>query len=237
MRTARSRSAPAQPYHHGDLHQALVEAAIALLREGGVSALTLRAAARRAGVSQAAPYRHFADHADLLAAVAADGFARLRDVMIQSVRGATSPREGLRELARAYVRFGLKHPAEYRVMFGADTAGHHRFPDLYSKSTSVYQLLVDGIVGLQQLGLVKAGDPMAIALTAWSTMHGLVTLAIDGLSPFAGERKTVLADQLENQVTVATEILMFGMAGSADSAGKKATAAKPVARSTRSSYK
>src|SRR5215212_3301441 len=94
-----------QPYHHGDLRQALVDAAIELLREGGVDALTLRAAARRAGVSQAAPYRHFADHADLLAAVAADGFARLRDVMIQSARTATGPREGLRELARAYVRF------------------------------------------------------------------------------------------------------------------------------------
>jgi AcrR family transcriptional regulator len=212
--TARAPSAVSRhPYHHGDLRQALVDAAIELLREGGVSALTLRAAARRAGVSQAAPYRHFADHADLLAAVAADGFMRLREVMIQSARGAPSPREGLRGLARAYVRFGVRHPAEYRVMFGSETAGHGRFPELDSQSTSVYQLLVDGIVGLQQLGLVKQGDPMAISLTAWSTMHGLVMLVLDGRSPFGRERKAAITEQLESYVTAATEILMFGMAG------------------------
>lgn len=208
-----------QPYHHGDLRQALVDAAIALLREGGVPALSLRAAARKAGVSQAAPYRHFADHADLLAAVAADGFARLREVMIEAARGGPSPREGLRGLARAYVRFGIRHPAEYRVMFGAETAGHSRFPELEKQSSSVYQLLVDGIVGLQQLGLVRPGDPMAIALTVWSTMHGLVTLVLDGLAPFDRQRKPAVTDGLEDQVTMATEILMFGMAG--DSGAKK----------------
>jgi AcrR family transcriptional regulator len=205
-----------QPYHHGDLRQALVDAAIQLLREGGVSALTLRAAARKAGVSQAAPYRHFADHADLLAAVAADGFERLREAVIQSARSATSPREGLRGLARAYVRFGVKHPAEYRVMFGADTAGHGRFPALDSQSSSVYQILVDGIVGLQELGLVRSGDPMAIALTAWSTMHGLVMLVLDGRGPFDGDRTPGVTEQLENQVTIATELLMFGMAAPGD---------------------
>ena len=201
-----------QPYHHGDLRQALVDAAIGLLREGGVSALTLRAAARKAGVSQAAPYRHFADHADLLAAVAADGFTRMREVMIQAARSATSPREGLRGLARAYVKFGIRHPAEYRVMFGAETAGRGRFPELDAKSISVYQMLVDGIIGLQQLGLVRPGDPMGIALTAWSTMHGLVTLVLDGRAPFDDQRPG-LTPALEEQVTVATELLMFGMAG------------------------
>jgi AcrR family transcriptional regulator len=201
------------PYHHGDLRGALIDAAIALLREGGLPALSLRAAARKAGVSQAAPYRHFADHADLLAAVAADGFTRLRTVMIDAARAGASPREGLRGLARAYVRFGVRHPAEYRVMFGAETAGHSRFPQLEEQSSSVYQLLVDGIVGLQQGGLVRSGDPLAIAFTAWSSMHGLVTLVLDGLAPFDRQRKPVVTEALEEQVTMATEILMFGMAG------------------------
>lgn len=151
------------------------------------------------------------NHADLLAAVAADGFARLRAAMIEAARSGTSPREGLRGLARAYVRFGVKHPAEYRVMFGAETAGHSRFPELEKQSSSVYQMLVDGIVGLQQMGLVRSGDPLAIALTAWSSMHGLVTLVLDGLAPFE-QRKPVVTEELENQVTMATEILMFGMA-------------------------
>lgn len=92
-------------------------------------------------------------------------------------------------------------------------------------------LLVDGIVGLQQLGLVKQGDPMAIALTAWSTMHGLVTLALDGRAPFGGESKTGVTDQLENHVTVATEILMFGMAGKGENQkGKPSRRPKASAR-------
>jgi AcrR family transcriptional regulator len=201
------------PYHHGDLRQALVDGAIELLRAGGLRALSLRAAARKAGVSQAAPYRHFADHADLLAAVAADGFMRLRAAMIEAAREGTSPREGLRGLGRAYVRFGVRHPSEYRVMFGAETAGHSRFPELEKQSSSVYQLLVDGIVGLQQVGLVRSGDPLAIAFTAWSSMHGLVTLVLDGLAPFDRHRKPGVTEELEEQVTMATEILMFGMAG------------------------
>lgn len=216
-----------QPYHHGDLRQALVDAAITLLREGGVSALTLRAAARKAGVSQAAPYRHFADHADLLAAVAADGFRRMREVMIQSVRSASSPREGLRGLGRAYVRFGVTHPAEYRIMFGPETAGRGRFPDLEVQSNSVYQMLIDGIIGLQQLGLVRSGDPMAIALTAWSNMHGLVTLVLDGRAPFDNQ-KPALSDALENQVMAATEILMFGMAGEGGKPKAKRKSGRPV---------
>lgn len=201
-------------YHHGDLRQALVAAALDLLREGGPGALSLRSAARKAGVSPAAPYRHFADHSELMSAVAADGFRRLGAAMTQSSTSAKSPREALRALAREYVRFGVKHSAEYRVMFGTDTAGAGRYPELDETASSVFEMLEGGIRELQRGGFVRSGDPAAIALTAWSTMHGLVMLALDGRAPFdrKGMSKSAVQGRLEDQVSLTTELLMFGMA-------------------------
>ena len=146
--------------------------------------------------------------------MAADGFKRLGVAMTQSSASAKSPREALRALAREYVRFGVKHSAEYRVMFGADTAGPGRYPELEETASSVFEMLERGIRELQHGGLVRSGDPAAIALTAWSTMHGLVTLALDGRAPFdrRGMSKSALQERLEEQISVATELLMFGMA-------------------------
>src|SRR5215217_5217974 len=113
-----SRPAPSsesRPYHHGDLRSALVRSALELLRAHGPEALTLRAVARAAGVSQAAPYRHFADRRALVAAVAEEGFRRLHAELLAAVQASPGPR-GFREIALAYVRFARENPAEYRVM-------------------------------------------------------------------------------------------------------------------------
>src|SRR5687768_2538693 len=115
-------------YHHGDLRQALLDAALPLLRTGGPQALTLRAVARAAGVSQTAPYRHFTDRSALVGAVAEDGFRRLHAELIAAVtspaktlgKAPETARGGLQAVALAYVRFALAHPAEYRVMFGGE---------------------------------------------------------------------------------------------------------------------
>src|SRR5688572_13830382 len=108
----KSRPKRRQGYHHGDLRQALVDSARALLESGGPAALTLRAAAREAGVSQTAPYRHFASRDDMIAAVAEDGFRRLHARMV----AAAAPQSGkraLQQIAVEYVRFALESPAEY----------------------------------------------------------------------------------------------------------------------------
>src|SRR5688500_15183052 len=150
-------------YHHGDLRQALLDAALPLLRKGGPDALTLRAVARAAGVSQTAPYRHFTDRSALVSAVAEDGFQRLQGRLIAA---ATAPartlgkapetaRGGLQAIALAYVRFALEHPAEYRVMFGGE------LPEAAEKGSArqaVFEFLQGGIVALQQQKLVGAGD-------------------------------------------------------------------------------
>src|SRR5437870_4008576 len=108
-------------YHHGGLRRAMIDAALRLVETGGSQALTLRAAARLAGVSQAAPYRHFANKEALLAGVAEEGFHVLATAMRE---GAAARRQGaierMRALGLSYVEFATSHPSHFRVMFGRE---------------------------------------------------------------------------------------------------------------------
>jgi AcrR family transcriptional regulator len=205
--TRRKRAAP-RAYHHGDLKAALVDAAVDILREEGPEALTLRGLARRAGVSQAAPYRHFTDRRALVAAVAERGFVRLQDAMLEGVQSAQG-RLGLKQVAIAYVRFGLANPAEYRVMFGPEVAVTDDLPSLRQTSRAVLGFVAEGITQLQKAGLVGDGDPRLMAVATWSTLHGLVMLYLDG-------QTTGIAPALDVLIEEVTRIMMFGMASRAN---------------------
>jgi AcrR family transcriptional regulator len=204
--------AEARSYHHGDLRRALIDGALGILRVDGLDALTLRAAARAAGVSQTAPYRHFADRTELLAGVAEDGFRRLRNRMAATVGAAPPPgstqRQTLQNLALEYLRFALEHPAEYRLMFGSElgTRAPGSLPATFRDARdSVYGFLRGGIERTQQLGLVRNGDPETMAFTCWALLHGVVMLILDGRATKGG---TAGAEAL---VTEATNLLMSGM--------------------------
>ena len=196
-------------YHHGDLRRALVDAAIPLIRKGGAEALTLRAVARAAGVSQTAPYRHFADRAALVAAVADRGFERLHARLIEAVkvparttgRGRQTARGGLQAIAVAYVRFALDQPEEYRIMFGPEISAAEKSSESRAR---VFAFLQQGIEMLQERKLVRAGDPHAMALAAWSLVHGLAMLMIDGQ---LGSTKSSIELTIQS-----TDLMMFGMA-------------------------
>src|SRR3984885_3733491 len=108
-----------RPYHHGDLAAALVEAALALLEETQDWAFSLREVARRAGVSHNAPYKHFPEKRDLLAAVATRGFEALAKRTLSSLKGLTDARARLLACGRAFVAHGVANPALYRLMFSA----------------------------------------------------------------------------------------------------------------------
>ena len=212
--TAAQRELPdrIRAYHHGDLRRALLDAGLAILRTEGLDALTLRAAARAAGVSQTAPYRHFADRTALLAGVAEDGYQRLR-ARLQAAASAPPPRgaterQTLQNLALEYLRFAVEHPAEYRLMFGSELG--MRDPAtlpaaLTQAQDGVYAFLRGGIARTQEMGLVRAGDPGAMAFTCWALLHGLVMLVLDGRVTKAG-RLTA-----EEMVIEATNLLMSGM--------------------------
>jgi len=204
------RSKRRRAYHHGDLRQALVDSARALLAEGGPAALTLRAAARDAGVSQTAPYRHFASREDMLTAVAEDGFRRLHARM----RAAVAPQRGkraLQQLAVEYVRFALEQPAEYRIMFGREAAALEQTSAgaaLAKSSAAVMDLLQGGIEEMQRSGVIRAGDPAVMALAAWSLVHGLVMLTLDGQGSRTRDKP------IDILVRDVTSLLMTGMAAS-----------------------
>jgi len=212
----RSRKKPRASYHHGDLRQALIGAARVLLAENGPSGLSLRAAARSAGVSQTAPYRHFANREDMLAAVAEDGFRRLHDRMVASVAGEHSKR-ALQRIAIEYVRFALEYPAEYRVMFGREGAELERTDAsaaLNDASYAVMRLLQGGIEEMQKAGAIRRGSSAVMALTAWGLVHGIVMLVLDGQGARTRGVSDVSPEQLVEQ---ATSLLMVGMAAPAGS--------------------
>ncbi len=168
-------------YHHGDLPAALVAAAIEIVDESGVTALTLRAAARRAGVSHAAPAHHFGDKRGLLAAVAEEGF-RLHFAHLQRCveQVPDQPLPRFRAVGAAYITFATRHPARFRVMFHAELADKSGYPGLAEAAAASRDMLYDGIVRCQQTGFIRPGNPGAIALLAWTAVHGLASLAING---------------------------------------------------------
>jgi AcrR family transcriptional regulator len=159
-------------YHHGDLRAGLVRAALELLEEGGESALSLRAVARRAGVSPAAPYRHYADREALVSAVAAVGYRELAERLAAAHPSPSTP-EQLADVATAYVRFALERPALFRIMFGEPC---DRDNDERIAATAAVSVYVRGIVERS----FPQADAEALATAIWALVHGLAFLHLDG---------------------------------------------------------
>lgn len=192
-------------YHHGNLRDALVRTALTLLEESGVEALSLRAAARGAGVSAMAPYRHFADKAALLAAVADQGYADLRDRLAQADIQADA-RQALVEQGVAYVRFACERPALFRLMLGAPVAGLAPGPKAPSSKAPNSKKDAGGydILSARVAELVVADKRDTAVIAAWSLVHGLACLAVDGrLHGMQGDAQGQGAapDALARQVT------------------------------------
>ena len=164
-------------YHHGDLKRALTEAALGLVSEKGPKGFTLREVARRAGVSAAAPYRHFSDKAELLAAVATQGFVQLHETLTAPTGEEPDLTRQVLESGRAYVRWAVTHPDYYQVMFGAELDKSDK-PELLAAGARAFGDLLDVIVRCQEANLLPAGDPREIAGPTWSLLHGIASLAI-----------------------------------------------------------
>jgi AcrR family transcriptional regulator len=170
-----SLAAEARPYHHGDLRRALVDAARRILEAEGPTALSLRAVAREAGVSPAAPYHHFKDKAELLDAVAAQGWEIL-DQMMAEARDRADLRDKLLALGIAYVCFARDNPALYRVMYDAARDKEALPEEMHDNEDSAYCKVRDTMV---ELGADPA-DTTEIELAttaAWCAAHGLAEMA------------------------------------------------------------
>ncbi len=191
-------------YHHGDLRQALIEGALALIKEKqDAKTLSMREVARRAGVSNAAPYRHFADKDALLAAVAEKGFRLLTVYLQEGVNSKSGePLHQLQASGVAYVKFAIAHPSYYRVMFSAFQPGEPHCSDLSEAGLEAFGVLVETIISGQKAGQIKTGDPQQIAWVAWSLVHGLAMLVIEHQLPLMDEATIVAFAQMATQSLV-----------------------------------
>jgi len=169
-----------RPYHHGDLRRAVLETAMGMLHEDKGWQFTLREVARRAGVSHAAPYKHFPDKAALLAEMALIGFDGLREALVAKPRRPKSLRDEFFAMGRAYVRFGTSNPALYRLMFSGE-AGKAADVHLSERALAAFGVVIELLERGQAEGVLRERDVRGQAAACWAQMHGITMLTLDGL--------------------------------------------------------
>jgi AcrR family transcriptional regulator len=169
------------PYHHGDLHEALLKAAERVLERDGLAGLTLRAVAREAGVSHAAPTHHFGDLTGLVSELAAIGFRQFNEAMIAAgASGATLMEKGLAR-ARAYVAYAQAHPGMYGLMFRTERLDMSR-PSLHEAASAAFAGLAGSIGAIRHEHIEEEAlslDQAAAIVRAWSLVHGFTMLLLD----------------------------------------------------------
>jgi AcrR family transcriptional regulator len=177
-----------QSYHHGDLRRVLIDAALELVNDEQNWDFSLREVARRAGVSHNAPYNHFASKRDLLVAIASAGFDVLRERLLAATVGV-HPKAALVKIAVAYVSFGLENPTRYRLMFGSALAtSMDGMASTYATADAGAKAVLEEVIFRGAQAGVLAASPrkkeemQVLVLTAWSTVHGLTMVALDGLT-------------------------------------------------------
>lgn len=161
-------------YHHGDLRNTLIRAGLEILDRDGLDGLSLRKVAARAGVSHAAPAHHFGNREGLFVAIAAHGFDRFRDYMLEDrYAGGSTPRDQLIGISRGYLRFAREQPSLFRLNFSFEYKTH---PDgeLQAASFRAYQVLVDVCALFEP----DAAGPGVNELKVWSVVHGYATLSM-----------------------------------------------------------
>jgi AcrR family transcriptional regulator len=199
-------------YHHGDLRDALVQAALHEVELGGPEAVSISALARKLGVSQPAPYKHFADRETLLTAVTAEAFRQFSAVQRAAIE-KPSKRSKLSRFAQVTLDFGLRRNGIYRLMFASRIiACAPKGGELHSATMETFELLLDALEA-PAVGLLRERS----ALKIWAALHGVVMLAEQGL--LTGEMARVSREELVEDIV---EEAKLALSVAIKTAGKKA---------------
>jgi AcrR family transcriptional regulator len=168
-------------YHHGDLKNALIKAGVEILAKDGVSGLSLRKVAKRAGVSHAAPYAHFVDKQALIAAISTEGFRQLYEqVNAVAEKYKSQPAKQMIEAAWAYVQFALDDRDRFKVMFSGVLEKEKDYPEFVAEAHRNFQLVKTIIEANQAAGMLRGGPSDLAALSAWGSVHGFIMLLLEG---------------------------------------------------------
>lgn len=174
-----SKATASRPYHHGDLRQSLIEAACEHLLESGADTLSLRALARKVGVSQTAPYRHFESKSALFRAIALYGFELLAEEMAAVAKlHEDDVKQAFVEIGVAYVDFARRHPEKYQLFFDSALVDFQESEELMRAGTNAFEVLL-GVIkqGIEQ-GIFVDKPIHLVAGTAWSSVHGAASLLL-----------------------------------------------------------
>jgi AcrR family transcriptional regulator len=197
----RSARKPQSTYHHGDLRQALVQAALKEAEQGGPEAISLKALAKDLGVSQPAPYRHFADRDALLQAVTAEAFRQFNAILREAI-AKPSRRSKLSRFAQAALDFGLRRNGIYRLMFASRImACAPDDSELHLAAMETFDLLLEALEA-PRVGLLRERH----ALQIWAALHGVVMLAEQGL--LTGKTAHVTREELVEDFVVQTKLAL-----------------------------
>jgi AcrR family transcriptional regulator len=205
---------PDNTYHHGDLRDALVQAALRDAELGGPEAISMKALAKELGVSQPAPYRHFADREALLQAVTAEAFRQFTAILREAI-GKPSKRSKLSRVAQAALEFGLKRNGMYRLMFASRTkANAKKDSELHVAAYETLGLLVESFEA-PAVGLLRERHAMQV----WAALHGVISLAEQGL--LTGEAAQMTRQELVEDIVQQTKAALSLAIEKAGGAGVK----------------
>jgi len=166
-------------YHHGNLRETLIKSALDILTEGTLNDLSLRALARRAGVSQTAPYRHFEDKEALIAVLKEDGMRKLGEGMKMLMESEKNPLDRLHKLGMKYVEFAETNPAHFKVMFEYELGSYAKYQDLLEASDRNFLYFQETVNECLALPGARKIDPEVAQFGAWSLIHGLSVLLMN----------------------------------------------------------
>ncbi|MEM1249160.1 MAG: TetR/AcrR family transcriptional regulator [Acidobacteriota bacterium] len=199
-------------YHHGDLAPVLMDLAVREIEEKGSEKLSLRSLARRAGVSQAAPYHHFSTKADLLAAVATRGFEELAQRLQEAVAGSSELEGQLLEMGTAYVEFAVQNPVVFDLMFGRTTEDFSQQHEMVRAANECLEVLLELVARIvAERG--RQEDQKTLAGVFWSAAHGVAALQTRMGPTAQAERATGVTEAISKDIRAALQILIGNLFG------------------------